>query len=123
MIPGVLCYVEGRAAYFTTAPLQEQWGDDWNDAPYEHNAGTPYGKDGVTISVVYFESNLQTPDCEHVNSPWSVEDINACKVAWLRGPDRMPVVWAGATFEEFRTAIEERGGTVFVPLTTTGGDT
>lgn len=38
----VLCYVDGPWAYFTTQPLAKQWGDDWNDAPYEHNAGEPY---------------------------------------------------------------------------------
>jgi hypothetical protein len=38
----VLCYIEGCWAYFTTQPLDKQWGDDWDDAPYEHNAGTPY---------------------------------------------------------------------------------
>lgn len=40
-----LCYVDGLdtlTAFFTTRPLAEQWGDDWNDAPYEHNAGRPY---------------------------------------------------------------------------------
>lgn len=37
-----LCYISENIAYFTTLPLSEQWGDDWNDAPYEHNAGPPY---------------------------------------------------------------------------------
>lgn len=37
-----LCYVSGPFAYFTSKELSEQWGDDWNDAPYEHNAGEPY---------------------------------------------------------------------------------
>ena len=37
----VLCYVDAPWAYFTTRRLSEQWGDDWDDAPYEHNAGTP----------------------------------------------------------------------------------
>ena len=41
-VPGVLCYVAANVAYFTTQALADQWGDDWNDAPYEHNAGTPY---------------------------------------------------------------------------------
>lgn len=27
-----LCYVDDGFAYFTTKPLTEQWGDDWNDA-------------------------------------------------------------------------------------------
>lgn len=37
-----LCYIDGPWAFFTTQPLDQQWGDDWNDAPYEHNAGDPY---------------------------------------------------------------------------------
>jgi hypothetical protein len=37
-----LCYVDRPWAYFTTQPITKQWGDDWDDAPYEHNAGTPY---------------------------------------------------------------------------------
>ena len=34
-----LCYIENDNAYFTTNDLMKQWGDDWNDALYEHNAG------------------------------------------------------------------------------------
>lgn len=45
---GVLCYVDGleglpSLAYFTTQGLEDQWGDDWDDAPYEFNAGPPTG--------------------------------------------------------------------------------
>lgn len=41
--PPVLCYVDEPWAYFTTQKLEDQWGDDWEDSPYEHNAGKPYG--------------------------------------------------------------------------------
>ena len=35
----VLCYIDQhKRAYFTTQALSKQWGDDWNDAPYEQNA-------------------------------------------------------------------------------------
>lgn len=27
--------------YFTS-DIENQWGDDWDDRPYEHNAGKPY---------------------------------------------------------------------------------
>lgn len=37
-----LCYIDGCWAYFTTQDLDKQWGDDWDDVPYEHNAGDPY---------------------------------------------------------------------------------
>ena len=36
-----LCYVDGNKAWFTNN-FEKQWGDDWNDRPYEHNAGLPY---------------------------------------------------------------------------------
>lgn len=39
----ILCYVEGNFAYFTSKPLEETSGDDWDDAPYEHNAEPPFG--------------------------------------------------------------------------------
>ena len=29
-------------AYFTPIELSKQWGDDFDDAPYEYNAGEPY---------------------------------------------------------------------------------
>ena len=36
-----LCYVDRNKAWFTNN-FEKQWGDDWDDAPYEHNAGLPY---------------------------------------------------------------------------------
>ena len=37
-----LCLVKLPWAWFTTCQLDRQWGDDWNDAPYDCNAGYPY---------------------------------------------------------------------------------
>lgn len=94
-------YIEGEKeyyAYFTDLDdLQEQWGDDWNDAPYEHNAGWPYDsirKDEHTILKIPFavvsENNngsshwVKFP-CDYGcgNSPFSVEEINAGAVPWI----------------------------------------
>ena len=36
-----LCYLENNIMYFTS-DIENQWGDDWDDRPYEHNAGKPY---------------------------------------------------------------------------------
>ena len=33
---------QGLRLFFTNADLTKQWGDDWNDAPYDCNAGWPY---------------------------------------------------------------------------------
>lgn len=106
-----LCYVEGSWAYFTSQPLEEAWGDDWNDAPYEHNAGSPYYwrpkqyavKDPATdnfvrwedlpedeqspkweIVKVAWEGPFETPDERVLNSGYSVQMINRGDVAWLR---------------------------------------
>jgi len=37
-----MCYAEQNFAYFTTQKLEDQHGDSWGAAPYEHNAGEPY---------------------------------------------------------------------------------
>lgn len=117
-----LCYVEHGMAYFTTQNLDEQWGDDWNDAPYEHNAGMPYvprsdiGREGYEVWRVRTNNYLVEPKEGHLNSPYSVESITREKRApWLRTPgwdERNIEVWAGASFEEFRDAIEETDGVI-----------
>lgn len=116
----VLCYVNGSWAWFTSKPLSEQWGDDWNDAPYEHNAGRPYepcwhnepehvakrgglckcqscvrdwnidGTPRWSIIRVAWEGPFVTPDDGCPNSRFSVEAINAGAIAWLRTEDRSP---------------------------------
>ena len=90
-------------AYFTPLPLDEQWGDDWNDAPYDCNAGEPYDdvtdeieeKDGlrfvtksheITIIKVPFaikSYNTSMPKDYGYNSPFCVDDINRGAVAWI----------------------------------------
>lgn len=88
--------------YFTPISLKDQWGDDWDDAPYEYNAETPYdgdfveGKDGKnvwkehTILVVKFYVRyndwLELPADHSYKSPYSVSDINSGAVAWLYYP-------------------------------------
>ena len=119
----VLCYVDGPRAFFTTKKLEDQWGDDWNDAPYEHNAEPPYGPYGDEIGTyeivnVYWEGPYETPaDRANGNSQYSVQDINGGAVAWLsreRYTDK-PVkpIPAGTTLRDFIQIIQEAGGSVF----------
>lgn len=122
----VLCYVEGCFAYFTTQPLSKQWGDDWNDAPYEHNAGTPYEFNAVTmkhgtqpweIIKVAWEGPFNTPRGSQINSQWSVERINAGEIAWLRtfewfDGDKIEIM-AGTTLENFKKMVLLGGGVVY----------
>ena len=134
-----LCYVDGHKVYFTTKDVTEQWGDDWDDAPYEHNAGTPYepgyyhyttgsvkdardwNEDGTPkFEVLGFmiSSDLIEPKENHCNSPYSVQDINRGEIAWLRSPSWVAEenrinIMAGTTFPEFLELISKSGGDVY----------
>jgi hypothetical protein len=120
----VLCYVNDPWAHFTTNLLDEQWGDDWNDVPYEHNAGNPYtpipGRDeegAWQIVKVAFEGDFREPCDGHLNSPYSVKQINTGAVPWLRSWDDPPAIqiWAGMPLSEFMRTVEAEGGTVYLP--------
>ena len=118
----VLCYIKGPWAFFTTQPLEEQWGDDWGDAPYEHNAGYPYGpREGESWEIIKiaWDGPFITPDDGVINSRYSVQAINRGDIAWLRpeawckGPLRP--ISAGAILQEFRDRMISAGGMVYFP--------
>lgn len=143
----VLCYVHepwtstevNRVAYFTTQPLAEQWGDDWNDAPYDCNAGRPYTwrreryakqPDGTygwepnpqpswRVFEVEFTGPFETPAGIAFNTPYCVQDINEGKIPWLwtNSADDAPtvVINAGVTFTRFRALVRRAGGTISKP--------
>jgi len=112
-----LCYVDLPWLYFTTQPLSDQWGDDWNDVPYEHNAEVPYTGDGWEIVKIAVDTELVTPAFLMQNSPFSVEDINAGQVPWLRtwySKEKHPVaIMAGTLLPEVVATIEKCGGNVY----------
>lgn len=122
----VLCYVEGNWAYFTTQPLSGQWGDDWNDAPYEHNAGAPYewddkcGDPKYEVVRVAWDGPFDPPCSDELNSPFSVEQINAGAIAWLRrsrygATAAGPNIMAGTTLANFVSVVRSVGGNVYFP--------
>lgn len=115
----ILCYIDGSWAYFTTQSLQKQWGDDWDDKPYEHNAGNPYGPHGNDkpwdIVKVAWDGDLYPPCEGHLNSNWSVKDINHKCVPWLSQPyDKSLNIWAGTKLSRFKKLIHDGGGSVYV---------
>lgn len=125
-----LCYIcpRDRFAWFTSLPLELQWGDDWNDAPYEHNAGDPYSEhkeDGKYLPhhllKVAWDGPFSTPaDLAGSNSSWSVQGINRGCVAWLvpdgwGAKDDARPIHAGASIIGFIEAVERAGGHVYLP--------
>lgn len=118
----ILCYVEPPWALFTTQALEEQWGDDWNDAPYYCNAGPPYtphreGESWEISRVAYDDIDLSTPENTTPHTYYSVEQINAREVPWLEPwyEESGLKVWAGTSLSEFINLVEENGGTIYVP--------
>jgi hypothetical protein len=124
----VLCYVEGSWAWFTTAPLAEQWGDDWNDAPYQHNAGVPYEREGSRLIRVAWHGPFRTPEERgwdldgRVAGGWSVEQINAGALPWLQTWTyehawvEPTAIYAGTTLYDFARLVQLAGGAVYVPI-------
>lgn len=93
-------YIEGKQvyyAYFTPISLDKQWGDDWDDRPYEYNAEIPYddyydeNDERIEVEIVrvpfhipYDGWEIRFPkDWGGDNSPFCVRDINAGAVAWV----------------------------------------
>lgn len=126
-----LCYIDGNKAWFTDN-FEEQWGDDWDDKPYEHNAEEPYDhwseliednkeilkrkwkEHPIKLKTLYFETNdwSERRPCDgYVNSPYSVEDINKGAIAWLH-TDKYNIQ-AGTTMEEFIKIIKDNGGCIY----------
>jgi len=131
LLQAKLCYVDGMWAVFTTQDITKQWGDDWNDAPYEHNAGFPYEwnplREGSPYEIVRvaFDGPLETPCDNHLNSPYSVQDINRGAVAWLRtdhwvAEEKQAVIPAGTTLADFMECVQKAGGEVYLPTKNTG---
>lgn len=124
-----LCYVDGHKAWFTSN-WKDQYGDDWDDRPYEHNSGTPYSENykakclgvwngcahypKIPQKVLYFDLDDYTLPCDsYLNSPFSVEDINNHKVPWITKDNNY--IFAGTSYSNFIKQIEELGGIVYLP--------
>lgn len=75
------------------------WGDDWDDRPYECNAGRVYDEyiKGHRDIVFPFDYAVVEPCDGYLNSPWCKEDMKArkvpCTVA-VANPD-----WEDDTFD------------------------
>lgn len=66
--------------YLGKDDLEEWWGDDWDDRPYEHNAGTVYDKFVTgTMDVAFsFDLDVNEPKDDwmyHGNSPYRKDDF------------------------------------------------
>ena len=116
----VLCYIDNPWAYFTTQPLEQQTGDDWDDGFFEWNAGDPYEGDGWQIIKVAFDSHHLIDTATSYAHDLSVEAINKGAAPWLRvgsaysNASRVGF-YAGGTLSQFIEFVEAVNGRVYVP--------
>ncbi|WNC94026.1 hypothetical protein RI103_24965 [Paraburkholderia sp. FT54] len=78
-----LCFVWAPWAYVTRLPVNEQWGDGWERAPYEKHAGLPYNDAAQQILTVAFDGPLLQPDAAYDGRPRCVNEINRGDAPWL----------------------------------------
>lgn len=115
-----LCYVEehdsrynkvdeykefyGYQLFFTPIQMKEQWGDDWDDAPYDCNAGLPYDDTHKKLengewkhaehTIYILQIYVNTEDAPTLpldygyNTPFSVDMINSGACAWMYFPGK-----------------------------------
>lgn len=126
-----LCYVDGQKAWFTDN-FEKQWGDDWNDKPYECNAEEPYDhwneliEDNedifkrkykhhqIKLKTLYFETDDWSEQKPCDMGRFSVEDINKGTIAWVH-TDKFNIL-AGTEIEEFIKIIKENGGKIYMEV-------
>lgn len=123
-----LCYIEDKWAYFTSGPIvgpEKQWGDDWNNAPYEYNAEVPYfggPNDRYVIVKLAYEGPVLTPGegaelLGNGASNVSVEQINRGEVPWLEtskwASSPHVTIHAGTDIEAFERLIQYASGKVY----------
>lgn len=126
LLPSRLCYVEdGSWAWFTTQPIESQWGSSWETQPFEYDSGAPFewmpnsNTVPYSLTVIGFKADLFTPPFFAPSIKVSVQEINAKAMPWLRsGPwnNAQIEVWAGATITEFLDAITAIGGQAFMEI-------
>ena len=122
---GRLTFIDERNAWFCTDPATA-WGDDWNDAPHDCNAGLPYfDRGGDWYRVMFDPGNLELVGVQfgQAENKWgvlSVQEINEGAAPWLaefdwRSGDLVNEVPAGVSVPEFVELLKESGGKVFFP--------
>lgn len=110
-----LCYVDLPWLYFTD-DMDNVWGDDWDDAPYQHNAGRPY-PDYIDSVVAIKDSGLFSPSSSRRDIWISVEEINAGRVPWLKTPEyskKNIVINAGEKRKEVIQKVSKAAGKIYI---------
>lgn len=112
-----LCYLENLenfcyTLYFADTEPENVWGDDWDDVPYEDNAGIPYctekeGDAPISFKRVVLSCWLVRTSYtrHHTCSGYSVEEINKKYTSWLVFDDTP--IFAGYDYDDFIALVQK----------------
>ena len=78
-----LCYVENGIMYFTN-DMDTAHGDDWDNAPYEHNASEPY-EEYIALMIAFNGDCMKKEPFDR--GSFSVNEINKGAIPWLYHED------------------------------------
>ena len=105
--------------YLVADDCEDYWGDDWNDAPYEHNAGRVYEE--FIKGYVEFAFPLKYNVCEacdgYFNSPFSKQDMINRKVPCLTifaSAEPENKIYFGDDIDKISKQITDLGGFKFL---------
>jgi len=70
------CEIKGNLIRLYLGKNGEQWGDDWDDKPYEHNCERVYDEyvEKIADVSINFEYEVIEPCDGVINSQWRRED-------------------------------------------------
>ncbi len=82
--------IKGNLVRFFLGENGKQWGDDWDDAPYEHNCGTVYDEyvTGTYDMAFPWDCRLEEQADAVINSQYCRKDFMDRKVAALTITDK-----------------------------------
>ena len=101
--------------YLGADDCEDYWGDDWNDAPYEHNAGRVYQEyiKGYVEFAFSLKYNIYEACDGYFNSPFSKEDMINRKIPCLTicaSAEPEIKIYFGDNIDEVSKQIIELGG-------------
>lgn len=123
--------------YLGADDCNDYWGDDWDDAPYEHNAGTVYDEYVIATADVALSADyaVSEPATGEINSRFCKKDfkrrISPClivfkpdDVSWRDtafadnvGRDDAMRIYYGDDFTITLAALTDRFGALFFGIT------
>lgn len=99
-----LCYINGNVMYFSP-DIEHEWGDDWDDAPADCNAGEPYERNGPCRLLAYEPWDFRK---EFTWNQYSVKEIIKYEMVMATSYDEKAELRAGMSMERVERILRQQ---------------